>query len=391
MNNYYNSRDSVNPALPTNEILSFTGFSQTKKLTTSLLQKHCRQVFLVVTFLLMASGSKALAQANLYSYSSTTGNALETFTSSTVVTTTVGGTFDDDYNIVAPSGFTFKFNGTDYTQFGLSTNGWLQLGNAAVSGSRPTAINGFGVNAIAVFERDSNMNLANGGNLTHGPAAGGKYVFQFTKFSGGGFGGESGTSYATIQIVLWGSTSATPGKIDIIYGTSAGSPASNGVIGITDAANTYVNGVNGLTNSTATASAWPASGTKYSFTPPPPCVVPTSLAATASATGQTQGSISASFTAATTAPTGYLVVRTTTNVQPTPVAATTYTVGSNAIGYIEYINTAAGSWTSAGLTGGTTYYYWVFSYNNTVCSGGPLYSASATSFNHTTEDRKSVV
>ncbi|WP_284652025.1 BNR-repeat neuraminidase N-terminal domain-containing protein [Flavobacterium terrisoli] len=115
-----------------------------------------------------------------------------------------------------------------------------------------------------------------------------------------------------------------------------------------------------------------------------PCAVPTSLAATASAGTSTLTTIPGSFTAAAVAPTGYLVVRTATNVQPVPVTATTYTVGNNAIGYIEYVNAAAGSWTSTGLTPNTTYYYWVFSYNNTTCAGGPVYSATATTFSAST-------
>ncbi|NNT72878.1 hypothetical protein HKT18_11680 [Flavobacterium sp. IMCC34852] len=120
------------------------------------------------------------------------------------------------------------------------------------------------------------------------------------------------------------------------------------------------------------------------------CATPTSLAASANAGTPGLNTIPGSFTAAAVAPTGYLVVRTTTNVQPVPVTATTYTVGSNAIGYIEYVNTTAGSWTSTGLTPNTTYYYWVFSYNNTSCGGGPVYSATATTFSATTASCASI-
>ena len=111
------------------------------------------------------------------------------------------------------------------------------------------------------------------------------------------------------------------------------------------------------------------------------CATPSSVASTTTVTATTSSSISAEFTAASLAPTGYLVVRTTTNTQPNPVAGTTYTVGSNAIGYIEYLNTSAGSWTSSGLTANATYYYWAFSYINGNCTGGPVYSSSAASFN----------
>ena len=66
------------------------------------------------------------------------------------------------------------------------------------------------------------------------------------------------------------------------------------------------------------------------------CATPTDIAASVSSSNQTISTISNSFTAAATAPTGYLVVRTTGNVMPTPLNGTTYSVGTNAIGYIEY-------------------------------------------------------
>ncbi|MEI6821286.1 MAG: hypothetical protein WCL51_05090, partial [Bacteroidota bacterium] len=114
------------------------------------------------------------------------------------------------------------------------------------------------------------------------------------------------------------------------------------------------------------------------------CATPTDIAASVSSSNQTISTISGSFTAAATAPTGYLVVRTTGNVMPTPLNGTTYSVGSNAIGYIDYVGTSAGSWMSTGLTASTLYYYWIFSYNTANCSGGPLYSITATQFNIST-------
>ena len=111
------------------------------------------------------------------------------------------------------------------------------------------------------------------------------------------------------------------------------------------------------------------------------CATPTSVASTTTVTGTTSVSILAEFTAASIAPTGYLVVRTTSNTQPSPVTGTTYTVGSSAIGYIDYVNTTAGSWTSTGLTANAVYYYWIFSYGNGNCTNGPVYSSTATTFN----------
>lgn len=111
------------------------------------------------------------------------------------------------------------------------------------------------------------------------------------------------------------------------------------------------------------------------------CNPSTSLADTALATASTINSISGEFTAAASnAPESYLVVRTTINTRPIPVNGTTYTVGTNAIGFIEYVNTSAGSWTSTDLTANATYYYWVFSTITTNCFNAPVYSTTATSF-----------
>jgi hypothetical protein len=134
----------------------------------------------------------------------------------------------------------------------------------------------------------------------------------------------------------------------------------------------------------------PTSGLTYTWTPPSPCTAPTSLAASVSSSSQTFTSISGSFTAASSAPTGYIVVRSTSATQPTTLAlgTTLPTVGNtSAFGtgtYVEYVGTSAGSWVSTGLSAGTTYYYYVFCYNNTSCTGGPAYSASATSFSQST-------
>jgi hypothetical protein len=113
------------------------------------------------------------------------------------------------------------------------------------------------------------------------------------------------------------------------------------------------------------------------------CETPTSLSngITFNSAGET--TIGASFSTATIAPTSYLVIRTSTNSMPTPTNGNTYTVGSNALGYIEYVSNSAGSWNSTLLTPGTTYYYWIFSYNSGSCSG-PVYSSLATNASATT-------
>lgn len=87
--------------------------------------------------------------------------------------------------------------------------------------------------------------------------------------------------------------------------------------------------------------------------------------------------VAGSFTAASPAPSGYLIIRSTSATPPTPINGTTYAVGSN-LGAGTYVvqgsavtsNTV--SFTDTGLTSNTFYYYYIFSYNNS-CNGAPYY------------------
>jgi len=100
----------------------------------------------------------------------------------------------------------------------------------------------------------------------------------------------------------------------------------------------------------------------------PPSAQPTALVV--NPTTGTVNSITGSFTASVPASTQYLVVRTLTNVAPVPVNGTAYTVSSTAMGTGTFVvsNSAATTFTSTGLTAGTTYYYWVFSSSGN-CTG----------------------
>jgi hypothetical protein len=204
-------------------------------------------------------------------YEAGSGISFETITSpATVTTVTSGNTDDGSFNVTPSPAFAFTFAGANSSTFGVGTNGYVVFGNSSTS--IPSSLTSLsGLNAVLAFGRDGNLNVSNAGSVTHGYAAGDKYVFQFNKNAGASGGGESSTIFADYQIVLWGNSSASPGRIDIIYGTSSGTPGTGGVIGIRDAAGTFINGTNGSTsNSTTTAANWPASGTRYRFSNPAP-------------------------------------------------------------------------------------------------------------------------
>lgn len=107
-----------------------------------------------------------------------------------------------------------------------------------------------------------------------------------------------------------------------------------------------------------------------------PCVAPTAQPTSLILTPTTT-SITGSFSAATPAVDQYLVVRSTSStLGAVPVDGMLYTAGQ-ALGNGTVIsNNASTNFNDAGLTPSTPYYYFVFSYNHSTCSGGPLYLTS---------------
>ncbi|MFT3980905.1 MAG: GEVED domain-containing protein [Ferruginibacter sp.] len=121
---------------------------------------------------------------------------------------------------------------------------------------------------------------------------------------------------------------------------------------ITDACGSVVSNDASLTVNAATAA---------------PTAAPTALTFIAGTS-----SIVGTFTAAADAQ-SYLVVRTTGAAPTNPVNGTSYTAGATALGgYIEYSGPNT-TFYSTGLAQGTTYTYWIFSYNANACGTTPLY------------------
>lgn len=109
--------------------------------------------------------------------------------------------------------------------------------------------------------------------------------------------------------------------------------------------------------------------------PLPPCVAPsaqpTGLLLTA-----TNTSVSGTFTAVIGAD-DYLVVSSLSpTLSATPTDNTDYNVGDNLGGGTVVSNSSNASFVAAGLTPGTTYYFFVFAANK-ICSGGTKYATGA--------------
>ena len=109
-----------------------------------------------------------------------------------------------------------------------------------------------------------------------------------------------------------------------------------------------------------------------------PCTTPTAqpTALNLSVSGTT---INGTFTAASPAPSGYIIVRSTSATPPTLTNGATYAVGFTGLtpGTTNVIQGSAVtsnsvSFSDNGLLANTQYYYYVFSYN-VNCTGGPFY------------------
>jgi Secretion system C-terminal sorting domain/Lamin Tail Domain len=112
------------------------------------------------------------------------------------------------------------------------------------------------------------------------------------------------------------------------------------------------------------------------------CVAPNAPTAL-TFSGITTTNINGAFTASNAD--GYLVVRSTAStLSALPVDGTTYTAGASLGGGTVVSVGNATSFASSGLTAATTYYYFVFGYNDQTCTGAPAYQATSLVGNATT-------
>ena len=96
----------------------------------------------------------------------------------------------------------------------------------------------------------------------------------------------------------------------------------------------------------------------------------------------TAASLDVTFT--TSGADNYLVVQSTSStLSANPTDTNTYTIGNSIGGGTVVYNGSGNSFTDNGLSSNTTYYYFVFAYNDTACTGGPMYAASVSN-NETT-------
>lgn len=341
--------------------------------------------------MLIAISLSSHAQVALFSFNSTTG----TYTPITGGTA-LGDASSDDEMYVDPTaplggsatsgsgfpiGFNFRFNGVTFDRFGINANGWIFLGQSALTpavnagaattsplSSTTVTTPAFLRSRISAYSRD--LQGQTGSNIrfeTTGTAPNRVLVVQWTNYrrwSSTPIVGEN----MNFQIRLEEGTN----KISLVYGTMVTTATSNTAqVGVGGSAaadfnnrtstTSWTASAPGTTNSasmTHTTTVGPASGLTYEFTQP--TCFPPSAVAVSNITG-TGAQIT--WAASNSSPSSYEYVVSTSNTTPTSgTSAGTTTV------------------TVTGLTPSTGYYVFVRS----VCGGADGNSSWTPAFQFTT-------
>ena len=272
----------------------------------------------------------------------------------------------------------------------LNINGSLPIGNnVTIASSGILSGNGI-INGSTTISGTVSPNskgtigTLNSGNTTFN--AGGNYYLDINSIPTNGTAGINWDNLVTTGIIN-NATSVSPFNISI-NGTIAGfnnitsySWSIGSYIGIAPSNANISIQTSGLSNDFSGGSfaiTFVSGSINLVFTPLIVCSVPAFQPTSIVFNIPTSLSIPVSFTANSVLPSGYLVVRTTNSSAPTsPVNGVIYPIHTaNLGGYIE-LDSNSTSFNSTSLMAGTNYWYWVFAYNNSSCSGGPIYQCNA--------------
>ncbi len=349
-----------------------------------------RKIYLLLLLLVTGVIANAQTVAN-YSFETATGTYTPLVDGGTNVTTLTAVRADTYISGYLNIGFRFNYAGATYTQFKMSSDGYIsfgaygssQLTNDLSSSSNPTGrpliaplwddLDGGDITSSRAMYTTSNTNATD--SVLTVEWQNWQWNYQATT-----------NPVISFQVKLY----QADGKIEFSYrqdaGTVSNGSASIGIGAATGSGSgsylnvTAVPATNSSISSTSAVTninTKPVTGTIYRFSPPPPCVTPVSQPTALNFT-PSSSSISGTFTFASPAVDRYLVVRTQgAALNANPVDATNYIAG-DALGNGTVVSaSASNSFTSTGLNaGGTNYTYTIFGFNSS-CTGGPLYNVSS--------------
>jgi hypothetical protein len=330
---------------------------------------------LVFLFFVSSVQGQTVAQ---YAFGTGTGGTLNAMTGSTQL---VASAQDDTASSVTSIGFTFTYAGTAYTQFSVNANGLMRLGSTAASSSSTGYTNSAtnaGSNTPAIMPYWDDLHTGVGGKVHYlltGTAPNRSLIVEW-------FVTVPRSTTASANAKFQCKLDETTNVVTFTYGSGmvANTTNSGASIGLATSSTVYNNvTTTSNTNSTSTFNTANTSaitsGVFYTFTPPVACVAPANQATALVFGTTTNAAIAGSFTAAASSPSGYLVVRSTSSTLSSgPVDGTTY-ASAGALGGGTVVQTPGSGLTfsDSGLTANTQYYYFIYDYNNTGCTGGPKY------------------
>ncbi|HEU4717902.1 MAG TPA: hypothetical protein VFU15_08705, partial [Bacteroidia bacterium] len=315
----------------------------------------------------MAAGLNA--QVSSYIFSQSAG------TYTPITGGTVLGTPTNDDNIFAgnPIGFSFCFNGAQYTQFGVNANGWIYMGPSTGTSSYTSISSGSTNNVISAFNFDLQGEPTTGElrYQTIGSAPNRTLVVQFSNYDA--YSSSTNTDTYNFQIRLSEST----GQIDIVYGNfvcnsairtaqvglRGASAADYNNLSVANGINTWATPAPGASNAATceinNTPLVPSSGLTYTFSEPAAPVSPINLVFS----GVTTTGMTLTWDDNSTNESTFFVYQSIDNINFTLVNTQAST--STATTGTQYNYTASGLYTNQ-------IYYWRVLAGNANCGGTPL-------------------
>jgi hypothetical protein len=317
-----------------------------------------RQIWLLA--LLLLSGGAARAQVSAYTFAASAG----TFTALPASATTVAAVqADDAVSAALPLGFTFSYDGSDYTQVVVSSNGFISFNIAGASSFDNALATGAAANrplAAPLWDDMAGTDASSRASYEVTGTAGSRvFTFEWLNWKWYRFAKAPGISF---QARLYEGSNV----VEFVYRPEAGAltaAASIGLSGLGTGSGSFLSLNNSGTAPTASSTSEttnintkPAAGQTYTFTPSAAtCIAPRrltvgSISGTSATLTFTGSSAAASYTVTYT-PTGS-TAQTMTGTS-SPIVLTGLTAGT-VYGVSVVANCAAGQTSSATTASFTT-------------------------------------
>lgn len=285
-------------------------------------------------------GVAGLVNAGTYAFTAQSGIALEDMSSGS--NPLLGSNLDNDSSAPAPIGFLFRFDGVNFTDFGVNVNGLVRLGGQVTTTSTLNALNSV-TNAPKITPFWDDLCIGTGGKVhyrTTGVFGSRKLVVEWQNMKVTRGGACDGTGGGTFQMWLFEGT----GVIHFVYGGGIAGSANGGYsVGIQSGSATNFASVTTATNTVSYSTANNtqmdaiAAGTSYLFSP----VVPAAPSG-GSVAPVRQASLQLNWTDNASGEDGYVVWRSMDNIN---------------FSLVGQLPADATSFADSGLTPSTQYFY----------------------------------